>query len=200
MLRVRHNVEKGEAMSNKSRGQRAETALRTILQDRGYLVIRSAASKVYDLVCVDEGGFVFFLEVKSVKNHCYRVSRTAMTRAQHAQMLADVRQYGSNDTLFAYVVRFPDGEYRFYGPEREIMPQHEGIALDEAFPPRITPNNPPIVPHGSITHPCPGCGSRDVKRDVVGWEDCNACGARFHISDDIPCGPENYDCFGGGTD
>ena len=133
-------------MSNKSRGQRAETALRAILQARGYLVIRSAASKVYDLVCVDEGGFVFFLEVKSVKTHCYRVSRTQMTREQHAAMQRDAERYGSEDVFFAYVVRFPDGEYRLYGPEREIMPQHEGVSLDEAFPVRNTPNNPPIVP------------------------------------------------------
>jgi len=133
-------------MSNKGRGQRAETGLRAILQARGYLVIRSAASKVYDLVCVDEGGFVFFLEVKSVKNHCYRVSRTAMTKEQHAQMQRDLARYGSNSVLFAYVVRFPDGEYRFYGPEREIMPQHEGLPLDDCFPQRITPNIPPIVP------------------------------------------------------
>ena len=135
-------------MSNKSRGQRAETALRAILQARGYLVIRSAASKVYDLVCVDEGGFVFFIEVKSVKDgHCFRVSRTAMTREQHAQMRRDMMRYGAIDRVFfAYAVRFPDGEYRFYGAEREIMPQHEGLSLDVAFPVRITPNKPPIVP------------------------------------------------------
>ena len=134
-------------MSNKSRGQRAETALRAILQARGYLVIRSAASKVYDLVCVDEGGFVFFLEVKSVKDgHCYRVSRTAMTKEQHAQMNRDAARYGANTVAFAYAVRFPDGEYRIYGCEYEIMPQYGGIPLDTAFPPRITPNNPPIVP------------------------------------------------------
>lgn len=137
-------------MSNKSRGQRAETALRAILQARGYLVIRSAASKVYDLVCVDEGGFVVFLEVKSVKDgHCFRVSRTRMTREQHAQMQSDQRRYGGTDVTFAYVVRFPDGEYRVYGCEREIMTQHEGFSLDEAFPVRITPNIPPIVPHES---------------------------------------------------
>lgn len=134
-------------MSNKSRGQRAETALRAILQARGYLVIRSAASKVYDLVCVDEGGFVLFLEVKSVKHgDVFRVSRTAMTREQHAQMQSDQRRYGGTDVAFAYVVRFPDGEYDVYGCEREIMRQHEGFSLDEAFPVRITPNKPPIVP------------------------------------------------------
>ena len=134
-------------MSNKSRGQRAETALRAILQERGYLVIRSAASKVYDLVCVDEGGFVFFIEVKSVKDgHCFRVSRTAMTREQHEQMQRDAKRYGSADVMFAYAVRFPDGEYRVYGCEREIMPQHQGLSLDHAFPVRNTPNNPPIVP------------------------------------------------------
>ena len=135
-------------MSNKSRGQRAETALRAILQERGYLVIRSAASKVYDLVCVDEGGFVLFLEVKSVKDgHCFRVSRTKMTREQHAQMQRDNERYGGFDVVFMYAVRFPDGEYRIYGPGREIMPQHEGLSLDDAFPVRNTPNIPPIVPH-----------------------------------------------------
>ena len=134
-------------MSNKSRGQRAETALRAILQARGYLVIRSAASKVYDLVCVDEGGFVFFLEVKSVKDgHCFRVSRTKMTREQHAQMNEDSVRYGYDNIAFVYCVRFPDGEYRVYPPETEIMPQHEGVALDYAFPVRNTPNIPPIVP------------------------------------------------------
>jgi len=133
-------------MSNKGRGQRAETALRAILQARGYLVIRSAASKVYDLVCVDEGGFVLFLEVKSVKTHCFRVSRTAMTKEQHAQMQRDMMQYGSVNVWFAYVVRFPDGEYRLYGPTCEIMPQDEGYSIDFVFPQRNTPNIPPIVP------------------------------------------------------
>ena len=145
-------------MSNKSRGQRAETALRAILQERGYLVIRSAASKVYDLVCVDEGGFVFFLEVKSVKDgHCFRVSRTAMTRAQHAQMNEDAIVYGCPDAVFfAYAVRFPDGEYRIYSCGREIMPQSEGVPLDEAFPSRITPNKPPIVPQTYAPSPPTG--------------------------------------------
>lgn len=133
-------------MSNKSRGQRAETALRAILQERGYLVIRSAASKVYDLVCVDEGGFVFFLEIKSVKTRCYRVSRTAMTKEQHAQMLRDAKRYGGEDVIFAYCVRFPDGEYRVYPSGTEIMPQHEGFSLDYVFGVRSTPNIPPIVP------------------------------------------------------
>ncbi len=128
-------------MSNKSRGQRAETALRAILQDRGYLVIRSAASKVYDLVCVDEGGFVVFLEVKSVKGDVFRVSRTAMTREQHAQMLRDTERYGSEDVIFAYAVRFSDGEYRVFVPEREIMPFFDGVSLDEAFPVRSAHNS-----------------------------------------------------------
>ena len=135
-------------MSNKSRGQRAETALRAILQARGYLVIRSAASKVYDLVCVDEGGFVLFLEVKSVKGTVYRTSRTAQTRDQAIQMLNDAARYGSDDICFAYAIRFSDGEYRFYMPEDHCMPQDDGFPLDEVFPVRITPNNPPIVPHG----------------------------------------------------
>ena len=138
-------------MSNKGRGQRAETALRAILQARGYLVIRSAASKVYDLVCVDEGGFVFFLEVKSVKNHCYRVSRTAMMKEQHAQMQRDASRYGADNVGFAYAVRFPDGEYRFYGSYWEMMPQHEGLSLDFMFPQRNTPNIPPIVPREAIS-------------------------------------------------
>lgn len=130
-------------MSNKSRGQRAETALRAILQERGYLVIRSAASKVYDLVCVDEGGFVMFLEVKSVKDgRCFRVSRTKMTREQHEQMQRDSERYGGPGVIFAYAVRFPDGEYRFYFTGTEIMPQHLGLSLDLAFPVRNTPNIP----------------------------------------------------------
>ena len=149
-------------MSNKSRGQRAETALRALLQARGYLVIRSAASKVYDLVCVDEGGFVFFIEVKSVKDgHCFRVSRTAMTKEQHAQMKRDLARYGNDDVFFIYAIRFPDGEYRIYGCEREIMPQHQGLSLDSAFPVRNTPNNPPIVPHGSDARVVLDDGSKD---------------------------------------
>ena len=150
-------------MSNKSRGQRAETALRAILQERGYLVIRSAASKVYDLVCVDEGGFVIFLEVKSVKDgHCFRVSRTAMTREQHEQMQRDENRYGGPNVIFAYAVRFPDGEYRIYGG-REIMPQHEGLSLDDAFPQHNTPNIPPIVPHGSDARVVLNEGDKDTR-------------------------------------
>jgi len=155
-------------MSNKGRGQRAETGLRAILQARGYLVIRSAASKVYDLVCVDEGGFVFFLEVKSVKSHCYRVSRTAMTKEQHAQMQRDADRYGSRDVVFAYCVRFPDGEYKFYPPYSEIMPQHEGASLDAVFPVRNPPNIPPIVPREGVAHYHPGVSIREDGDDRDG--------------------------------
>src|SRR5574343_463027 len=117
-------------MSNKSRGQRAETALRAILQERGYLVIRSAASKVYDLVCVDEGGFVMFLEVKSVKTgETFRTSRTTMTKEQHEKMQDDKERYGGRDTHFGYAIRFPDGEYRFYGCENPIMHRYLGLSL-----------------------------------------------------------------------
>lgn len=144
-------------MSNKSRGQRAETALRAILQERGYLVIRSAASKVYDLVCVDEGGYVFFLEVKSIKTgDTFRTSRTATTREQHAQMLRDAERYGSSDVWFLYAVRFPDGEYRLYHPEVEIMSRRGGMSLDYVFPVRITPNKPPIVPQTYAPSPPTG--------------------------------------------
>lgn len=153
----------GDGLSNKSRGQRAETALRAILQERGYLVIRSAASKVYDLVCADEGGFVFFIEVKSVKGSTFRVSRTEMTKEQHAQMQRDYDRYGSDDVYFIYAVRFPDGEYRIFGCESEIMPQDGGVSLDVAFPMRITPNNPPIVPRGSDARIVLNEGDKDTR-------------------------------------
>lgn len=179
-------------MSNKSRGQRAETALRAILQARGYLVIRSAASKVYDLVCVDEGGFVFFLEVKSVKGNCFRVSRTAMTREQHAQMRRDMMRYGNPEGVhFAYCIRFPDGEYRIYGAEREIMPQHEGISLDVCFPLRNTPNKPPIVPQTYAPSLPTGFEPMNSTSDALDTDE-----AQYRVE----CIRDDRDGQGGGTD
>lgn len=156
-------------MSNKSRGQRAETALRAILQERGYLVIRSAASKVYDLVCVDEGGFVMFLEVKSVKDgNVFRVSRTKMAREQHAQMQRDVARYEGPSSLFLYAVRFPDGEYRFYYAHNKIMPQTSGYDIDFVFPARITPNNPPIIPQEAMSDEVADCcGEQTFSDDAL---------------------------------
>jgi len=128
------------------RGRRAETALRGILQERGYVVIRSAASKCLDLICVDPES-VTGIEVKSTRADVVYCSRTARQKEQHDELVR------INETLAVgacYAVRWePSGEYEFFFCYDTIMRKGHGVDIDVVFPDlRIAPNNPPIVPHG----------------------------------------------------
>lgn len=139
-------------MNNKRHGLRAETALRDILNARGYLCIRSAASKLVDLVALDSGGFCFFIEVKAVLGDTYRTSRTAFQREQHLEMMRYASIYGTEEIIFLYVIRYGDGQYRAFPIDREIFRYDEGMPLDDAFPSVFVsalPNNPPIVPRSN---------------------------------------------------
>ena len=140
-------------MNNKRHGQKAETALRDIHNAEGYLCIRSAASKLVDLVCVDPRGLVWLLEVKATTDKAVYMSRTAYQREQHAGMKEKMYHYGSLEIRFRYVVRFGDGHYEVFSPLDEIMREGEGKPLEDVLPLRASPNIPPIVPREDDVQP-----------------------------------------------
>jgi len=138
-------------MSTKSYGQRAETVLRDELQRRGYLVIRSAASKALDLVCVRPNGVPVGLECK--RTHHARVlyiSKSAMMREQREYLCAVERRF--NLQVF-YAVWWDHGEFEFFYPDEMILKAGHGVSLSFAFPhiQRLSalpspPNTPPYSP------------------------------------------------------
>jgi hypothetical protein len=107
-------------------------------------VIRSAASKCLDLICVDRES-VSGLEVKSTRDNTLYVSRTRRQQEQHAELcrINDETVAGT-----AYVVRWePEGVYEVFWCFETIMRRGHGVSLDIVFPGlRSAPNNPPIVP------------------------------------------------------
>ena len=135
-------------MNNKRYGLRAETALRDVLVARGYLCIRSAASKVLDLVCVRPRGqsdyLPWGLEVKATSGDVMRVSRNGKQREQYEELLRIVRVY---PILIWYAVRWGDATFEFFYP-REIMRQGDGLSIDVVFPGTRTmsPNVTTVTP------------------------------------------------------
>ena len=133
-------------MNNKRYGLRAETALRDVLVARGYLCIRSAASKVLDLVCVRPGGqgdlYPWGIEVKATSGDVMRVSRNGKQREQYEEILRLTRVYPIE---ICYAIRWGDGTFEFFYPQ-EIMRRGGGLSIDVMFPDlqRLTGNNPPI--------------------------------------------------------
>jgi len=141
-------------MSTKSYGQRAETVLRDELQRRGYLVIRSAASKALDLVCVRPDGVPVGLECKRTHHaRALYISKSKMMQEQRAYLCAVERRY--NMQVF-YAVWWGAGEFEFFYPDETILKAGHGVSLSFAFPfvhkvfgteeevLRVPPNNPPI--------------------------------------------------------
>jgi len=132
-------------MTAKGYGTRAENELRAILQAKGYLVIRSAASKCLDLVCV-RPGIVYGLEVKATHGNVYYSSRNPDSKEQREELI-NIRETYDLKTLYA--VRFLSG-WEVFDPYQTIMRRGCGQPLDEAFPIlrsiAVSPNIPPIVP------------------------------------------------------
>ena len=132
-------------MSSKQRGQRAETALRGILQARGYPCIRSAASKCLDVVCLRPSPLPSWgFEVKSVaKNHC-RLD----LRRHNVEQWGDMQAMYEDGFLVRYVVFWHSGEYWevFHPNKGPIFRQGEGTDLGDfllaAFP-QHSPYSPP---------------------------------------------------------
>ena len=127
-------------MSAKSYGQRAETVLRDELQRRGYLVIRSAASKALDLVCVRPNGVPVGLECK--RTHHARIlylSKSKTMQEQREWMIAVSRRY---DLQVFYAVWWGGpsvlgnecGNFEFFYPDETILKAGHGVSLSFAFP------------------------------------------------------------------
>jgi Holliday junction resolvase len=68
------------------KGRRAEWELRDILEGKGCYVIRSAASRLIDLVAIEPNGAVVGYEVKSTSGHRLSVN-TVYGRAQLGEHL-----------------------------------------------------------------------------------------------------------------
>ena len=130
-------------------GNRAETALRDILMARGYLCIRSAASKVLDLVCFGPSDpYGVGIEVKASKTDVVRASRTKRQKEQHEELMRMPRMYHALSTMYA--VRWADDSYELFDPTESILRRGGGYSLEVEFPDlRYPPSNPPIVPPGS---------------------------------------------------
>lgn len=137
-------------MSNKSFGQSAETALRDVLKANGYLCIRSAASKLIDIVCIDPRGLTWLFEVKATHNTAVYMSRSAYQREQFEAFKEYMYRFATLETRFRYVVRFRDGHFEVFTPLDEIMREGKGKPLADVLPVRIPPNKPPIVPQDTV--------------------------------------------------
>jgi len=196
-------------MSAKSYGQHAETALRDELQRRGYLVIRSAASKALDLVCVRPNGVPVGLECK--RTHLARIlyiSKSKMMQEQREWMIAVSRRY---DLRVFYAVQWGNNEFEFFYPDETILKAGHGVGLSFAFPfvhkvfgaeeevLHVPPNTPPYSPPVSSTQDgCPACRSTDYAVALSGWHDCNVCGARWHRKTEDYIAPDGEPRDGGG--
>lgn len=78
-------------MSRQAIGHRAECDLRGILEARGEYVVRSASSKVLDLISIPPTGGAYGIEVKSTQEDRFYLMSNAYTVAQftHHLMLAE---------------------------------------------------------------------------------------------------------------
>jgi len=173
-------------MSHKSVGIKAETGLRTILQARGYVVIRSAASKSLDLVIVRPKPYPSMgLEVKS--NGTGRIDLRKNSKEQWEE-LCKMEQDGYK-VYYAICWRkaaLGGDLYELFRPSAgPIYYMGTGIHLDTllcsrttelARSPQYTPYSPPRTEHSD---------------KVI--EDC------AEAMRDYPIGPE-YQTAGGGTD
>jgi len=130
-------------MNAKRFGTSAETTLRAFLQARGYLVIRSAASKCLDLVCVRPTA-VYGLEVKATHGNVYYASRNKNAIEQQKELVKMGDDYPAIRTYFA--VKFLDG-FEVFAPYETICRRGGGVPIEEFFPHLLhSPNIPPIVP------------------------------------------------------
>lgn len=80
-------------MSSSSIGRDAEWELREYLEGLGFVVIRSAASRIVDLIAIgmDPPYTHLFVEVKSTMDKTFKVSRVRSNREQ----IADLKLYAS---------------------------------------------------------------------------------------------------------
>jgi Holliday junction resolvase len=68
-------------MSASSRGRDAEWRIRDHLEKQGWIVIRSAASRIIDLIAIKQGEELF-IEVKSTGEDSFRISRSKHNKEQ----------------------------------------------------------------------------------------------------------------------
>lgn len=133
-------------MNNKRYGLKAETMLRDILVGRGYLCIRSAASKVIDLIVFDprvHPTLPVGVEVKRTSGDVVYVSRTANQREQRDQLRSILWRY---DLIPVYAVMFGDGTVELFNLDLEVFRKGEGHPFDDWFPDRSLPTQPPYSP------------------------------------------------------
>ena len=121
-------------------GSKYERELKEILEDEGFIVIRSAGSMGEgDLVAIARRGAatdVYIIECKSTNKDVYYSSNDS---EQFKEMKGNMDKYKDDFIFYIYAVRWKDGEHspkkekwEFYDPtETEIMRKDGGSHLDD---------------------------------------------------------------------
>lgn len=111
------------------KGRRAEWELRKILEDRGYYVIRSAASHLIDLMAVGKGGTVLAIEVKSTSNAALSLTHS-YEKEQYAGHLALL----ARGVPVMYCVRWGPGRWDYFSCPLSSMNLKEGAGDPTLLP------------------------------------------------------------------
>ena len=118
-------------MSASSRGRDAEWELRDHLEKQGWVVIRSAASRIVDLIALKEGRELF-IEVKSTSEPSFKMSRSK----NNMEQLRDLLEYSRLiDAKPFYAIRFRTGwviDDAHFVPS--IIRQEDGKGLESWIP------------------------------------------------------------------
>jgi len=135
-------------MSSSSIGRDAEWELREYLERLGFLVIRSAASRIVDLIAIrmypphDE----LFIEVKSTMDRTFKLSRIRT----NSEQVRDLKNYASLiEAIPVYCVKFrSEGKWAVHDARflPSVIRQSDArplIAWDETFSGRVFPGNTP---------------------------------------------------------
>lgn len=103
------------------KGRRAEWELRKILEDRGYYVVRSAASKLVDLIIVGTGGDVTAVEVKSTSG-----SALSLTHVYEKEQYAGHLALSDRGVPVIYAVRWGACRWDYFPVPLKSMLLKEG--------------------------------------------------------------------------
>jgi len=104
-------------MSAVSRGRDAEWRMRDHLEKQGWIVIRSAASRIIDLIALKQGDELF-IEVKSTSEDSFRISRSKHNKEQLRDHVAYAALIGATPY---YAVEFRgSGKWAIYNASGEV--------------------------------------------------------------------------------
>jgi len=119
-------------LSSSSIGRDAEWELREYLERLGFLVIRSAASRIVDLIAIrmDPPHHELFIEVKSTMDRNFKISRI---RA-NGEQIADLKNYAALiEAVLVYCVKFrSEGKWAIHDARSlpKVIRQEDARALN----------------------------------------------------------------------